>query len=106
MLCKGDALLQGRNILMEFNKFVIFTGLVASLLIITSTYAASGKKKGSGEIKYISKPTDLAAKSFAVKKFGRNINILANRFSKKTGCYKIVIKTKKGNVEDLQVCRK
>lgn len=83
-------------------KLSIFTGLVISLFS-TSSYTTTANKNII-KIKFINNPTSLAAKSFAVKKFGRNINILSNRFSKKSGCYKIVIKTKSGNRETLQIC--
>lgn len=87
-------------------KKFIFSGLFISLFFISS-YAATNKKpivKNSVEIKFITKPTRLAAKSFAVRKFGRNINVLSNRLSKKSGCYKIVIKTKKGDRKTLKIC--
>ncbi len=90
---------------MKFNKLVFFIGLMTSFLIITSSHATN-KKKVDNKTKFVITPTDLAAKSFAIKKFGRNIDILSNRFSKKSGCYKIVIKTKNGNREALKICRK
>jgi hypothetical protein len=93
---------------MKYNtlKKIIFSGLFIGLFFVSS-YATTANKtivKNTVEIKFITKPTSLAAKSFAVKKFGRNINILSNRFSKKSGCYKIVIKTKKGDRETLKIC--
>ena len=78
---------------------------VSISLPITNTQALSPNKEPL-KIKFIKKPTRLAAKSFAVKRFGREIKILSNRFFKKSGCYKIVIKTKSGNIEVLRICKK
>ncbi|MCK5810776.1 MAG: hypothetical protein KAH00_06780 [Cocleimonas sp.] len=88
--------------------FVFFSSLIVSSLIITSTHALSPKApiKKTDRVKLVTKPTSLAAKSFAVKKFGRNIKILSNRLLKSSGCYRIVIKTKGGKRETLKVCGK
>jgi hypothetical protein len=82
-----------------------FASLIISSLIVTSVQALSSNKKTS-KIKFIAKPTSLAAKSFAVRKFGRNIKILSNRYLKSSGCYRIVIKTKSGDRESLKICGK
>jgi hypothetical protein len=85
--------------------FTFFTSLVISLLINTNTQALSSNKWATST-KFIANPSNLAAKSFAVKKFGRNIKILSNRYLKSSGCYRIVIKTRSGNRETLKICSK
>lgn len=92
---------------MKYTKLTLtfFTSLIISSLIITSTHALS-PSKGPSKTKFVAKPSSLAAKSFAVRKFGRHIKILSNRFMKSSGCYRIVIKTKSGNRETLKICEK
>ena len=90
---------------MKFNKLIFFIGLITNFLIITNSYAIN-EKKVDNKTKFINIPTDLAAKSFAIRKFGRNIDILSNRFSKKSGCYKIVIRTRNNTREVLKICPK
>ena len=92
---------------MKYTKFIstFFTSLIISSLIITTVQALSSNQK-TGRTKFIAKPTSLAAKSFAVRKFGRNIKILSNRYLKSSGCYRIVIKTKSGYRESLKICGK
>ncbi len=85
-------------------SLAIVAGITISFFI-TNAQAASPNKEPL-KTKFIKKPTRLAAKSFAVKRFGREIKILSNRFFKKSGCYKIVIKTKSGNIETLKICKK
>jgi hypothetical protein len=87
-------------------KLTLFACLITSAFIGTNTYAFTQKPNKTPLIKtkFIANPTSLAAKSFALKKFGRNINILSNRLVKKSGCYKIIIKTKTGNRETLKIC--
>lgn len=82
----------------------LFASAIMSSFFITNTLAQTENNPPPIKTKFIAKPTSLAAKSFAVKKFGHNINILSNRFIKKSGCYRIVIKTKIGNRETLKIC--
>jgi hypothetical protein len=92
---------------MKYTKLIstFFASLIISLLISTNSQALS-PNKGSTSTKFIANPSNLAAKSFAVRKFGRNIKILSNRYLKSSGCYRIVIKTKSGDRETLKICGK
>ncbi|MCK5902337.1 MAG: hypothetical protein KAG28_04245 [Cocleimonas sp.] len=51
-------------------------------------------------------PSRLAAKSMAIKTFGRRIRILSNRVLKTSGCRRIVLKTAQGERETLKLCGK
>jgi hypothetical protein len=91
--------------IMKQIQSTLLTSLVTSLLLITSAHALA-KNGSTSSTKFVTNPTSLAAKSFALKKFGRNISVLSNRFLKSSGCYRIVIKTKSGNRETLKICGK
>lgn len=82
------------------------------------SYAASSgrntvKNNNSGVI-IVARATRLAAKSHAIKRYGRNIKILSNRYSrslsakkpelKKYICRKVVLKTKHGDRKTVGVC--
>jgi len=87
-------------------KFAI-TALMINLFIINSSHALVKKEPVESVIKTIftKNPTGLAAKSFAVKSFGRNIKVLSNKLLESDGCFRIVVMTKNGTRETLKICK-
>jgi hypothetical protein len=95
-----------------------------SFLIILSSVNAHANPLGRNtskdthpKIKFVTKATKLAAKSYAIKRYGRNINILSNRLIKKSivkkkyglknsSCRRVVLKTKNGDRKTLNICDK
>jgi hypothetical protein len=89
----------------HINFKLVITSLVINLLIVTGAHALA-KTESTIKTIFTKKPTSLAAKSFAVKTFGRNIKILSNKLLESDGCYRIVLMTKGGNRETLKICKK
>ena len=89
----------------HINFKLIIAVLMMNLFIISSSHALVERELVIKTI-FTKKPTSLAAKSFAVKAFGRNIKILSNKLLESDGCYRIVIKTKSGDRETLKICKK
>ncbi len=111
------------DIIMDYygSKFFGFSLLMSFFIIAGSfVYATpSGRntsKNNNIEIKFVKKATWLAAKSYAIRQYGRNINILSNRVlksstTKKYGlknssCRRVVLKTKNGERKTLNICGK
>ena len=110
---------------MDYSKSrFFFVSLLISFFIIAGTpvhAAPSGRNttkdnKAKVKIKFVTKATKLAAKSYAIRQYGRNINILSNRVLKKTILKKyglknssgrrIVLKTKGGTIKTLNICNR
>jgi hypothetical protein len=58
---------------------------------------------------YVKKVTRLAAKSYAIRRYGRNIKILSNRLLKNSRigkyiCRRIVLKTRYGDRRTMKIC--
>lgn len=91
----------------------IFSFLWGSAFSYASSSGRNTVKNNSGVI-FVARATRLAAKSYAIKRYGRNIKILSNRFSKnvfpakseekKYICRKVVLKTRHGDRKTLRVC--
>jgi len=111
------------DIVMDYYGFKFFGfSLLMSFFIIGGSlvYATpSGrntKKDNNIEIKFVKKVTWLAAKSYAIRQYGRNINILSNRVLKssitkkyglkKSSCRRVVLKTKDDERKTLNICGK
>lgn len=91
----------------NFERIIIV--LMINVFFISSSHALGVKesiiKKPVIKTIFIKNPTGLAAKSFAVKTFGRNIKILSNKLLESDGCFRIVVKTKDGDRETLKICK-
>jgi len=93
-------------------NFYIFTN---SFVYATPSGRNTFKDNGI-KIKFVTKATKLAAKSYAIKQYGRNINILSNRALKSStikkyglknsSCRRVVLKTKIGERKTLNICGK
>ncbi len=103
------------------SKFFGFSLLMSFFIIGGSlVYAKSSgrntKKDNNIEINFVKKATWLAAKSYAIRQYGRNIDILSNRVLKnsivkkyglkKSSCRRVVLKTKKDERKTLNICEK
>ena len=105
------------------SNFFLISGIV-SFFIILSSFSVHANSSGRNtskdkhpKIKFVTKATKLAAKSYAIKRYGRNINILSNRQLKKSvvkkkyglknsSCRRVVLKTKSGDRKTLNICDK
>jgi hypothetical protein len=99
--------------------FVVLTAFsflcLHSVLYATST-GRNGGKDNKDETIHIVKATKLGVKSYIIKRYGRNINILSNRPLKIVSakkpqqkiyrCRRVVVKTRSGNRESLKICDK
>lgn len=91
---------------------VIFPFLWGSAFGYTGASGRNIVKHSSGVI-MVARATKLAAKSHAIKRYGRNIKILSNRFSKNVSsegerggyiCRRVVLKTQYGDRKTLGIC--
>ena len=100
------------SLLMSF--FIIF--IIVGSFVYATPSGRNTNKNNDIEIKFVKKATWLAAKSYAIRQYGRNINILSNRvlkssITKKYGlknssCRRIVLKTKNDERKTLNICGK
>jgi hypothetical protein len=102
------------------NTFSVVLMAFSFLYANTALYAAStgrnGDKDNKDETVHIVKATKLGVKSYVIKRYGRNINILSNRPLKVASatkpkqkvyrCRRVVIKTRSGDRESLKICDK
>lgn len=99
--------------------FVVLTAF-SFLCIHSALYATTAGRNDGKDNKdktiHIVKATKLGVKSYLIKRYGRNINILSNRSLKVASakkpqqkiyrCRRVVVKTKSGNRESLKICDK
>ena len=104
------------------SKFFFVSLLISfSVFMAPFVYATpSGRntsKDSAIKIKFVAKATKLAAKSYPIRQYGRNINILSNRVLKSSAikkyglmknslCRRVVLKTKTGDRKTLNICGK
>jgi hypothetical protein len=102
------------------NYKILFTALIVSSFLCSNvaTYATSSGRNTAKDnhmgVIYVKKATKLAAKSYAIRRYGRNIKILSNRLSKnvllknsrmgKYICRRVVLKTKRGDRKTMKIC--
>lgn len=100
-----------------FISFVVGFFIILSSLAVHATPSGRNTSKDNlTKVKFVIKVTKLAAKSYAIKRYGRNINILSNRSLKssvikeyglkKSTCRRVVLKTKSGDRKTLNICEK
>ncbi|HFC92404.1 MAG TPA: hypothetical protein ENJ51_06290 [Leucothrix mucor] len=99
-----------------FTILIVFYSVFASAFSYAELSGRNTIRSNNSGVIIVAKATRLAAKSHAIKRYGRNIKILSNRLSrsvssKKLGskkyiCRKVVLKTKYGERKTIRVCSK
>jgi hypothetical protein len=95
---------------------IVFLFLQFSSIAYATSSGRNMTKGTPSKVVMVDKATKLAAKSYVIKKYGRNIKILSNRHLsseslekpelKKYNCRKIVLKTRTGDRKTLKICGK
>lgn len=97
-----------------FTTLIVFSSVFGSAFSYAESYGRNTIKNNNSRVIIVARATRLAAKSHAIKRYGRNIKILSNRLSrslslrksglKKYICRKVVLKTRRGDRKTVGVC--